>query len=369
MVQIRLRVIAAILASVVLATTASCRRSRPQNEVFRHGDDVVASGSAPTVTDSVSGDAILAGRDARFSGAAGGDYLGAGGKQSIGGRIHGSVRAAGGEIHLAAVVDRNVTIAGGNVYVDSAADIGRNAYVAGGNVQVLGAVRGGLVASGGTVVLNGIVNRDVEVNAGALRVGPNAVITGNLRYRVPARKVQIDRAARISGKIIALPVSRGWGLWHLLWILGFLVAGGVAVALFPRFTAEAAEIIPRRPGRAALVGVVWAILVPCIIFVAAITVIGLPLALLLTAVYIVLACLASVPFSVWLGRRLLGARALAGRQGLLLSFLIGGLILLVVGLLPVVGGLVKLVAGLFGLGAILIRAQAMRERRPIETEL
>jgi hypothetical protein len=362
MVQSHLRFIAAALSAVALASSLSCRRSGPQNEVIRHGDDVVASGSAPTVADSISGDAILAGGDIRFSGAAGGDYLGAGGKQAIGGRIHGSVRAAGGEIHVTAAVDRNATIGGGNVYLDSAADIARNAYIAGGYVEFDGTVRGGLVASGGTVVLNGIVNRDVDVNAGALRVGPRAVITGNLRYRVPARKVHIDPAARVSGKISSLPVSRGWGLWHLLWILGFLIAGAAAVALFPRFTGEAAVILSNRPGLSALVGLGWAILVPCVILLLAVTVIGLPLALLTTSVYLVLVCLGSVPFSVWLGRRLLGPRAGAGRQGVLLSFLAGGIILLVVGLVPVLGGLMKLIAGVLGLGAILLRAWTQRQQ-------
>src|SRR5687767_989436 len=304
----------ALLGPVILTATVACGRSEPKNEVTRNGEDVLASGGAPNVPDSVPGDAIMAGGDVRFSGATGGDYLGVGGKQAISGRIHGSVRAAGGDVQVTATVDRNATMAGGKVVLDSAAVIGRNAYLVGGDVQINGTVRESLLASGGKVTLNGAVGRDVQINGGQLHIGPRAQITGNLRYRVPAKDVHIDSAARILGTVTAVHVPKRWGpgVWHLLWILGFLVVGAVLVALFPRFFGEAAEILPRRPGGSALVGLGWIILVPIAILIAAITVIGIPLALVATAVYLVLIYLGRTPIAVWLGRRVLGARALTG---------------------------------------------------------
>jgi len=356
----------ALLGSALVASMLSCGSSqKPQNEITRHNEDVLASGSTPTVMDSVPGDAILAGGDVSFGGATGGDYLGAGGKQAITGRIHGSLRAAGGEIHVAAVVGRNATIAGGSVELDSAAIIARNAYVAGGTIEVNGTVQESLIAYGGAIILDGVVGRDVQVAGAALRVGPHARIAGNLRYRVPAGNVHIDPAARITGTVTALPVSSGGALWRVVWILGFLVVGAVVVALFPSFMAGAAEILPQRPGRSALVGLGWAILVPIAICIAAITIIGLPLAFLTAAVYIVVVCVASVPFAVWLGQLLLGARARKGRDGALVNFLVGGFLLLVVGIIPVVGGWVSLVAGVLGLGTILLQAQALRARQPV----
>ncbi|HEX9249760.1 MAG TPA: hypothetical protein VF856_09675, partial [Gemmatimonadaceae bacterium] len=177
---------------------------------------------------------------------------------------------------------------------------------------------------------------------------------------MPAGKVHIDPAARITGTVTALPVSNRGALWDVLWILGFLLVGAVVVALFPRFMAEAAEILPDHPVRAALVGLGWGILVPFAIVIAAITVVGLPLAFLTAAVYVVVVCVASVPFAVWLGRLLLGARARGGLEGTLVSFLVGGFFLLVAGIIPVVGGWVLLIAGLLGLGTILLEAQALR---------
>lgn len=366
------RFVLAVWVPVLLVSMLSCGRPErsgpePKNEVVRHGEDVLASGGAPSVQDSVPGDAIMAGGDVRFSGTTGGDYIGVGGKQVISGRIHGSLRAAGGEVQVIAVVDRNATVAGGKVVLDSAAVIGRNAYFVGGDVQVNGTVREGLLASAGKVSLNGEVGRDVQINGGELRIGPRAQITGNLRYRVPAENVHIDPAARISGTVTALHVSKAWGPgpWRLLWILGFLVVGAVVVALFPRFTAEAAEILPQRPGRSALFGLGWIILVPIAICIAVITIIGIPLALVATALYIVLLYLGRTTIAVWLGRRLLGTRALAGRQGVLVNFLAGGLILVLVSIIPVIGSWLMVIATVLGLGTILLRAKALREERPV----
>lgn len=354
-----------LTGSLLLASTLSCRRKEePENVLVRRGEDVVATGSMATIMDSVAGDAIVASGDGSFGGVAGGDYLGAGGRQAITGRIHGSLRAVGGEIHVAAAVDRNVSIAGGGIELDSAAVVARNAYLFGGNVTLNGTVRGSLAAYGGAIVLNGVVGGDVDLGAGSLRIGPHAQIAGNLTYRVRSGQARIDPAARITGKVTALPVTNRWGWWHLLWIFGFLVLGALTVAFLPRFMAEAAEILPLRPGRSALVGVGWLVIVPIAVCVAAITIIGLPLALLMTAIYVALIFVGSIPFSIWLGQLLLSSRARKGREGALINFLFGGFLLLVFGIVPIVGGWLSLVAVILGLGTILLNAEAVRNRQP-----
>ena len=356
----RSRFLLAALGTVLAASTLSCVGSGPRTYT-RLGDDVVISGGGPLYPgDSVTGDVIVVGRELELNTGVGGDYLGAGGNQTIRGRIHGSIRAAGGEVHVLGIVDRNATIAAGSITLDSTADIARNAYFVGGNIWVNGTVRGYLLASAGNVTLNGTIARDVEVRGDELHIGPHAVITGNLRYRVPAGKVHIDRAARISGTVTALPASTRWSLNRWLWTLGFLVVGAVIIFLIPRFAEEAAAIIPLRPVRSGLVGLGWFILVPLGIVIAAVTVIGIPLAIVTALLYGVVVYLSTVPFAIWLGRLVLGARKRAGRQGVLLSFLVGGIVVLAVQLIPVIGPILSLIAACFGLGAIMLRTLALR---------
>ena len=328
--------------------------------VMRNGEDMLMVGGAPFVRalDSVPGDAILMGGDVNFEGSAGGDYLGAGGSQKIGGHVHGSIRSAGGEIHASGAVDRNATIAGGNVSLDSSAVIGGNAYITGGSVTVGGAVRGSLMASGGEVTINGPVGRDVEVTAGALHLGSRAQISGNLRYRVSKNKVTIDPGAKVAGATIVLPPKQGNGTLGVLWLMGVVIAGIVVVALFPRFTTQSAETLYQRPARSALIGLAWACLVPIGVVIAAVTFIGIPLALVAVATWLTVLLIANVPVALWIGKKLLGARAATGRNGAILSVLVGGLILVVVGLVPVIGTLIALAAAVVGAGAIVLRATA-----------
>ena len=72
-----------------------------------------------------------------------------------------------------------------------------------------------------------------------------------------------------------------------------------------------------------------------------------------------------VAVAVWLGRLILGGRARTGRQGAVVNFLVGGLLLIVIGIVPFVGGFITLIATVLGLGAMLIRAQALREQRAV----
>ena len=364
MVFARARLIVASLGLVSLVPVFGCVRPKPENQVMRLGDDVLASGSAPSLMyDSISGDAILAGGDIVFGGSTGGDYVGAGGKQDIRGRVHGSLRAAGGHVRVTATVDRNATIGGGDLVVDSVAVIGRNAYLIGGSIRVEGAVHGGMLATGGNVVLNGPITGDVEVASGALQLGPRAQIGGNLRYRVSKDKVSIDRAAHVAGTITAIPVSNGRGAWTWLWTFGGILAGAVVVLLLPRFIADSAALFHQRPIRSVIVGFLCGILFPIAIVIAAITVIGLPLALLSAAFLAILVGLSEVPVAVWLGERILHARTPLGRQSVIVNFFLGALIMLLVGIIPVIGPLMLLIASCFGFGAILLSAWAARERQ------
>ena len=337
-----------------------------KGEPIRNGEDLLIAGGSPHVRllDSIPGDAILTGGEINFEGTTGGDYLGAGGRQTIRGQVSGSLRAVGGEIQVGGVVGRNATVGGGNVSLDSGAVIGGNAYMTGGTVSIAGGVRGSLFASGGEVTINGPVGRDVEIAAGGLHLGSRAQITGNLRYRVPKDKVRIDAGARVGGTTTAIAVKTGLGARGALWLVGLLIAGVVLVALFPAFTTEAAETLYRRPGRSGLVGLGWTILLPVAAVIAAVTIIGLPLALLGVAAWLIVVFLGDLPVALWLGKKILGQRAKPGRSGAIFSVLVGGLVLVVLALVPVLGTLVLFAAAIFGAGAILIRMNAARMREP-----
>jgi cytoskeletal protein CcmA (bactofilin family) len=360
-------VLAALMAS-------GCRRGDPGTEaprLLRLGDDLLGSGGSLVVTDSVPGDAMLAGGSLVFHGGTGGDYLGAGGEQEIGGRVAGNVRAAGGQVRITGTVGDNLTLAGGRLEVEAPAVVGGNAYLAGGQLRVMGTVEGALRVTGGEVWIDGPVGGAVTVQAGRLSIGPRARIAGDLTYRVSAQNVTIDPAARIDGAVAGLPprwTREALFLLRLLWGLGFLVAGAAVIALLPRLAVASAEVVGRRPGFAAVLGLAWLILVPLAVLLLVLTFLGIPLALLLFALYLASLYLGRTVVALWLGHRLIGPRLPPGRGGLVLGFLFGGGLLFLLRLLPWLGALIVLIASLMGIGAVVaaLRDRATPEVRAAE---
>lgn len=360
----RLAILLSLAALLVACGGGSAREERPS--ILRWGGDLFGSGSTVSVVDSISGDVILAGGELGFHGVAGGDYLGAGGTQVIGGRVSGDVRAAGGEIRLGGQVARNLTAAGGMIEIAEDARVGGNVYLAGQRIRVDGRIDGFLRAAGQEVVLDGPVEGSANVRGGSLRVGPGARIAGDLSYTVPAGKVLIDPGAQIDGSVTAHRVRPGppIGIFRALLMIGFLLAGMALVALFPMAAGAAEAALRRRPAAALGFGVLWALLIPICLVLLAITVIGLPLALILLAIYLISIYIGRAVIALWIGRRLLRGRPRPARGRLVMAFLLGGVILLLLSLIPILGGIVAVVATVLGLGALLLAYRQRREYAP-----
>jgi hypothetical protein len=114
-----------------------------------------------------------------------------------------------------------------------------------------------------------------------------------------------------------------------------------------------------------LFGVIWIILIPLIAIAIGLTLIGVPLTFLIAASYCMLFYIARVIPSIGLGRLILGARAGSERPGMLARFGVGGLILIILELIPGVGSIVMLIATFFGFGALMLWMWARLRTQPL----
>ena len=356
------------LALTALAGAVACSvDSGPWEDglLLRPNGDIMRAGDVVGVTDSVPGDVMMAGRSLEFDGFAGGSYLGAGGDQNVGGRIDGSVRAAGGAVRLEGSVGRNATLAGGSVVVRDAADIMGNAYLAGGNVRLDGSVSGDVYVGAGEVRVDGDVGGDVRVEAGALRIGPDARIEGELRYRLnDGGLATISTDAVVAGGVVALePREEGGsqGGVFVLRLFAFVLCGAILVALLPKTLLGTADQMRDRPAAALGLGLLWVLLTPLAVVVSAVTIVGVPLALILAALSALCFYLAPVVPALWFGGQILTGRKSSERGSSVVTFVAGGVIVAFVILLPWVGLVARALATCLGLGAVVL---AIQTRRP-----
>lgn len=345
-----------------LTSTAACGPISPDGEElrFRSGGDLVATGTVVEIPESIDGDVMAAGRDVVFTGDAGGSVLTAGSIQTLEGSVAGNVHAVGGAVLLASDVERNVTLLAADLLVAADATVALNAYLVGGRVEQRGAVRGNLRIAAREVVLDGPVGGDVDVIAGRLILGPSARIDGDLTYRVREGADSIDPAAVVSGDVQAISVPGPSTAFRISVAAGrvaaFLLAGFV-ILLLVRPLAGAAERLNERPGSAFGLGLLWIIALPVMVFAAAVTIVGIPLAIITTVCYLIALYLAPVIPGLWLGISLLdrpGESPTAPAK----AFLLGGAIVAVLSLLPWIGFPIRVVVAALGFGAVALHVRA-----------
>jgi cytoskeletal protein CcmA (bactofilin family) len=363
------------LAGAVLAFAACAGASTAAAQ--GPGDGEWVMGGLARVASPVQGDVTAMGGMVDVAAAVAGDVRAAGGNVRVGAAVDGSVMAAGGRVDLLAPVGGDVRVAGGDVVLSPSAAVDGDVSLAGGTVRVAGPVSGRVRAAGGTVHIDGLVRGDVEVNAGALRLGPEARIEGALRYatRDPLQRhalAQVEgpieqrewRGDRWSGPWwMAWPqhemgAHRGWGVWRVggwLWTGVLLLLAALVASAAPRLSRASAATLDERPLASLVVGLALLLGVPLAALLLFVTLIGIPFGLLVLALYPLMLLAGYVVAAVALGGLVLqrwrpGAAVDPGWR--VAAALLAMTALALAGRLPAVGGLIAALAVLAGLGVL-----------------
>ena len=364
---------AALVALVLAAVTGCSVHYDGDDTVTREfGSDYFGAGGMLNLTEPVAGDAILVGGRITTASEVSGDLVAAGGEVSVGGAIGDDLYAAGGSVQFDAIVNGNARVAGGDVAVGPATIVAGGVSLTGGQVRFEGVAHEYLQVSGGSVHLDGEVIGDAEVRAKELLIGPNARIGGRLVFHGPVEP-DVPDGAVISGGLEFHQQDAGrylrdvqpelhdtaTGVGSFLWFLGVFVAGARFVLLLPGFTAEAAAAIGRKPLPSLGLGLAVLLCVPFVAVVLLVTIIGIPVALLLMSLYLLVLFLGWITAALFVAQRGLavlrpGRPLTRGWQ--LLALLLGLVALWLLRQIPYVGGWIGFFALLAGIGALTWRA-------------
>jgi cytoskeletal protein CcmA (bactofilin family) len=253
------------------------------------------------------------------------------------------------------VVSGDVTVARGEV-VDGV-------YVANGDIRIAGEVAGDVIVLSGDAVVSGRIDGDLFTADGTARLLPSAEVTGDVGYGDEHPAVALD--ARVHGDV----EKQEWpdiggvfsGVGHfVIWLavtlsllafgaLLLLIAPGAADALYSRSR--------ERLGPTIAIGVAVLIALPMLAAIAAVTLVGLPLALGIGLSLLPLGAVAYLASAYALGRRMVEPP-----RHRMLAFLAGLGALRVAAYVPVLGIVVGLAALVFGLGLIGAAIGAARGR-------
>jgi hypothetical protein len=271
---------------------------------------------------------------------------------------------AGASAGTASHADDAIVVIVGDVTVPAAKTV-EGVFIANGDARIEGRVDGDVVVLSGDALVSGSIDGDLVVASGHARLTRTAHVDGDVRYG--DERPTVSPLARVDGDVTNedwtssvdfLPFLGGFVIWLAVGF-SFLVLGCLLLLMAPRAGDYLEARSRERAGPTIAIGIAILIALPVAAFLAAITVLGLPLAFGILLAMAPLGVLAYTVAAYVLGRRLVQAP-----RNRILAFLAGLAILRVAALVPILGIFVGLAAVVFGLGLIGTAIGAARDPKP-----
>jgi len=323
-------------------------------------EDLYAFGGSVIVEGTVDGDVFALTGDLTITGTVTGDVIGfAGTRVRVTGAVHGSVRVVSPDITVTGWIGADLAALTASASLDAV--IGRDVLLVAGSADIAGTTGRDIRAQVWRLHVGGDVGGDVRIKVDRLDIEPGARVAGDVIYRASADAAVADTASiggslvrsRVFSPVWARAVERAIAV---LGLLGFVLAGLVLGWLFRGTARRSVDAASERPWLTALVGLGLLVLPPLLVIPLSLTLVGLPLALLLTVLWLLSLFLGALPVVTWVGRRLL-----RGRGGLTGALVVGALLWRgAMWLLPLAAVLLYLAGTIVGLGALGRSAWAAR---------
>lgn len=335
----------------------------PKDEII--SGNLLAAGDSVIVDGTISGDLIAAANYITVSGRVEGDIIAIAQDINLGGEVGGNIRVAGNSVSINSLIARNLNAFGSRVIIGSDARIGWDALLAGVDVNVRGNISGDLDTYSEKAYLSGKVGKNADLHVyngkegGNLILENDAKINGNLNYYAK-EDMEINNKEVVSGEILFNQVSvnkvrpmHSWTWNRLFSFLSMLLIGLVLVFITKRYAHYFVIQANLKTGNAFLWGAGATLLVPPLALLAAITIIGLPLSLILICLWAAGILIGKTVAAVILGDLIMKKVFKKDNLNLFWHLLIGSIILTLLLSIPLIGWLIGLVAVWLGWGAML----------------
>jgi len=324
-------------------------------------DDLYVAGNEIRVRSTIEGDLFMGGNEVILDGEVSEDVFAGGKNVTLTGLLKDDLRAAGESIRVESKVEDDVMLAGQNITIEESSGIGGDFLFAGSVIRLEAPVKGDLKGTGESIYINSQVEGDVTIyNSGKLTFGPKGKIIGNLTYS-SLSKAEIP-AGVVTGKVIfkekSTPskegmegVMAGFSLYGLLSSLFF---GLILIGAARHFSLHNSKRAMESPFKSMGIGFLLLISVPAASFLLIFTVIGIPLSLILFAIWLVILYVGTILAAILMGGYLVKVDEKSSFLRLLGSFSLGALLLTVLSFIPFFGWALRFLVVLIALGGLFL---------------
>jgi cytoskeletal protein CcmA (bactofilin family) len=342
-----------------------------QGEIVR-GDRYVF-GKSVDIAGLNEGDLIGWAQSFVLSGEVTGDVFFGAQTADLRGTVRDSTRLFAATTILSGLVEGDLLVFTSDFNMHPGAVVTGNLVVFAGTAQVDGSIGGDVRFGGGEIDIRGTVEQDVELQADAIQLHPEATILGNLSY-TSRKELTPTETEVVRGTVEYSPeveeeeeerpfITLGSVMWWLWWTLSSLLVGFIGLALFRRAAPALLAPIHGETMLGTLIGFGIFLVVPAASLLAMALVIALPLGVISLMIFLVALYLAKMPVAIWVGRRILGAVG-SGDPSPFAALAVGIPLLYLLFEVPFyLGTLVWLISTWLGLGAILLAARNALQQR------
>ncbi len=331
-------------------------------------DDYFAAAENIKINGTINGNVYIAGGNIQIDGPINGSLYVAGGQISLGSKVAEDIVIFGGELSLeGAIIEGSVHLAGGTIDLDKNTSIHGSLLAAGGTISNSAEIAGRIYAAAGEFKLNNKVGKGIDLYAGELSIGSNAVIEGNLTY-VSNEKATIASTAEINGETNFIQAENAYNLSSINFqevlqrmrtttsILSFgwvCVSGLLLIFVGKKILDLLTDTIEQKPGLTFGLGLIYLFLLIPFSLLLFVTVIGLHVGILLITIWVISIYLAKIIFGYFIGKVLI-KNLNATNTNSYLTFIFGLMITTLLTTIPYVGWAIMLMSTIFGMGAIFI---------------
>ncbi|MFH1508976.1 MAG: hypothetical protein ABIE68_02320 [bacterium] len=325
-------------------------------------DDIFLFGDTITIDGEVKGKVFAMGNMVKMDGKVE-DLISFASQVDIDGEVTGDAIIGAMAVNINGSIGDNIVVGSSNFNLNDEATIGRDLYMGAAQAMLDGEVKRNLNAGTGRMNLAGKVDGNMFSQSSNTSFGSDAKVGGNFSYdekdqiSTPTGKIISDfvdgKVATTNFSLIKHDQRNNYipSIFEFIYKLGGVLIGLIVVWLFPKKAKEIMMTKNMFNWMNMLIGIVVIFVMPFLALMILLTLIGIPISLLLLALYPIFIYLGKIAAGVWLGGRILNSKK-GSENSPFYALLIGMAILIVASFIPAFGWLAPFVFTVFGIGLV-----------------
>lgn len=372
MKKIRLYKLAIIIGVLILPFTVRAFFQAKEQNLFVAPEEIVL-GDYIKIADSidiagkVEGDVIAVASQLKIRGSVGGDIIALASQIIIEGEVFGNIRVMASNVKISGTVERNVNVFAANATITKESEIGKNVYVSVDILDSKGKIQGNYFIKAGSVMLGNEVEGDVSASVetdGKIIVFPETRVNGNFLYEAESEsQLELKQGSqilgkkqfkkKITGKQLTRFLDKAFVFGKILNLFGLLTVGLIFISLIPKKVMEIYHEMTKNPTQLMLRGFLYLFFGPFLMILLLFTIIGIPLAIILVPLYLIVIYFSKVFAGIAIGIFIFqyaGKGKIPGN--LFLPMVLGSLVLVIFSNILYLGWVVNICAIIWAAGVI-----------------